>query len=270
VQPQSTPQAVAEDRQYIYCITDSEEEKTLGPVGIGDRDDPVQMVCYRDIAAVVSPSPLEKYSISREHTMAHQHVMETVMGEHTVLPVRFGTVAKSRNGVGVRERIRAEVLEQRYEELKGLLLEMKDKTELGLKALWIQMDKIFQEIVEESGQIKRLKERIAAGHESLGHGDRLALGEMVKEALDAKRIKEETAILSVLKGAYVEHRRNKIMGDRMITNSAFLVETDRTGAFDELVNWLSQTSEGRMHLKYVGPVPPCNFVELVIALEGER
>lgn len=261
-------EAALEDRLYIYCVVDASEEKAFGPFGMGGRGDQVQTVCYRDVAAVVSRSPLVKYPISREHTMAHQRVMEMAMKEHTILPVRFDTVATARNGVHARERIRAEVLERRYEELKGLLLKMQAKTELGLKALWIEMDRVFQEIVEENGEIKRLKQHIASGHESPGYGERLTLGERVKQALDAKRAKEEAAILSALKGAYVERRQNKIMGDRMISNCAFLVETGSTEEFDQLVNQLSETYEGRVRLKYVGPVPPCNFVELVIELEA--
>lgn len=259
--------APADDRQYIYCVIDASQEKAFGSVGIGGCGDHVQTVCYRDIAAVLSRSPLVKYPISREHTMAHQQVMELAMKDHTILPVRFDTIATSRNGVDACERVRIEVLARRYEELKELLLNMQGKTELGLKALWIQMDGIFQEIVEENPAIKRLKGRIASGHESPGSGERFTLGEMVKDALDAKRIREETSILSGLKGAYVEHRRNKVFGDAMITNSAFLVETNRTEAFDQLINQLSETYEGRIRFKYVGPVPPCNFVELVILLE---
>ncbi|MEW6684999.1 MAG: GvpL/GvpF family gas vesicle protein, partial [Candidatus Edwardsbacteria bacterium] len=55
----------------------------------------------------------------------------------------------------------------------------------------------------------------------------------------------------------------------MITNLAFLVEKPRVEEFDRLVDRLSTIYDGRIKFKYVGPVPPCNFVELVIVLEGE-
>jgi len=35
-----------------------------------------------------------KYSVSRVNTMAHQKVMEAVMKQYAMLPVRFGTVGE--------------------------------------------------------------------------------------------------------------------------------------------------------------------------------
>jgi len=54
----------------------------------------------------------------------------------------------------------------------------------------------------------------------------------------------------------------------MLLNAAFLVEADRKERkFDNLINELSTKYEGRIKFKYVGPSPPCNFVELVITWE---
>jgi hypothetical protein len=89
---------------------------------------------------------------------------------------------------------------------------------------------------------------------------------VVKEALDTKRAWEEEAILNTFKGLWVEHKTNNVFGDQMVTNSAFLVPKDREKAFDEAVDKLTATYDGGMRLKYVGPIPPCNFVEIVVTL----
>lgn len=256
--------------KYIYCIINAQEERDFGSIGIGGRGDKVHSVLFEDIAAVLSDSPVVKYSISRENTMAHMKVMEKLMNDYTVLPVKFGTVAEVKDGVDVIQRIKLEILKDRYEELKSLLARMNNKVELGLKALWINMETIFQEIVDENRDIKILKKRIISRNPAQTHSQRMNLGEMVKKALDAKKAKEEAEILKTLKSVYCDLYRNKVFGDSMVTNSAFLVDKRQIEEFDHLIEKLESTYNERTKFKYVGPVPPCNFVELVITLKGEK
>jgi len=259
---------VEKERKYIYCIAGTRDKKNFGPIGIGARDDEVYTLYYKDISAIISDSPLTKYPVSRENTLAHQRVMEEVMKYHTILPVKFGTIAETRNGTGPEENIRERVLKGRYEELQGLLEQMNNKMELGVKALWTNMKMIFGEIVDGNREIKRLRNWIAARPASQTRDAKIKLGEMVQSALQKKKSREEKVILDVLKRISVDYRINRVFGDRMILNSAFLVETDRKEKeFDNLINELSVKSEGTMKLKYVGPTPPCNFVELVITWE---
>lgn len=256
--------------KYIYCMIDSQKEKNFGLVGIGGREDKVHSVVFEDIAAVISDSPIVKYSISRENTMAHMKVMEMIMNDYTILPVKFGTIAAGSRSQRHEERVRLEILKARYKELKDLLIRMRNKIELGLKALWTNMETIFQEIVDENRDIMILKKRIGSRNPAHAYGQMVNLGERVKKALNMKRAKEEAEILKTLKGAYYELRHNKIFGDSMITNSAFLVDKSQIEEFDNLIEKLESTYDGRTKFKYVGPVPPCNFVELTIVLKGEE
>lgn len=244
--------------QYIYGIVAGKDEKDLGLKGIGDEQNPVYLVCHKDIGAVVSDSPIIKYPVSRGNTMAHQKVMEEVMKGHALLPVRFGTI-----GEGVHQ-IREKVLAARYDELAGLLRYMADKIELGLKALWNDKNAIFREIVEENRQIRQLRDRMLF-RKSVGQQNQMRLGEMVKKALELKRDREEKAILAALQGFWVEHKSNRVFGDLMVTNSAFLVEKRCEGDFDRAIGGLAGHTDGRMTLKYVGPIPPANFVEIVVS-----
>lgn len=254
--------------RYIYCIIGAGEEKKFAYPAIGGRGDEVYSIPYQDIAAVISPSPITKYSISRENTIAHQKVLEELMKDFTVLPVKFGTVAGGKNGVFVDERIREEVLKTRYEELKDLSIRMDGRIELGVKAFWVDMKIIFGEIVEENSQIKRLRQKLVSKPITQPFGEKATLGEMVKNALERKKAKEEKDILNVLKKICADWRSNKVFGDKMITNCSFLVEKSKVEQFDRLVDKLATTYSERTKFKYVGPVPPINFVELVIVLEG--
>ena len=245
------------DGQYLYAIVATNEEKSFGPIGIGDKGNEVYTVCYQDIGAVISPSPVVKYSVSRANTMAHQKVMEEAMNCYPMLPVRFGTI-----GEGV-ELIKEKVLKARYDELRDLLIYVEDKIEVGLKALWASKEHLFTEIVDENREIRLLRDRL----KSRGGGvqrDQVRLGEMVKKALEMKKALEEKTILNVFKGLWVDHKASKAMGDQMITNSAFLVKKEMEAKFDQAMDKLNAKYNGRLKLKYVGPVPPCNFIEIVV------
>jgi len=258
-----------EGGRYIYCMIATGEERRFDLPAIGGRGNEIYSISYQDIAAVVSASPVIKYPISRENTMAHQKVLEELMGDFTVLPVKFGTIAAGKDEVNPSERIREEVLKVRYKELKDLLLRMDGKIELGIKAFWNDMEVIFREIVDENGRIRRLREKLFSKPAIQPLGEKTTLGEMVKNALESKKAKEEKDIMDVFKKVCVDQRSNKVFGDQMITNAAFLVEGSRVEEFDGLVNKLAAAYDGRARFKYVGPLPPINFVELVIVLKGE-
>jgi len=248
---------MTKDGQYIYAIVAGNEEKSFGPMGIGEEKNEVHTVCYQDIGVVISESSAVKYSVTRANTMAHQKVMEEAMKYFPILPVRFGTI-----GEGV-ELIEEKVLKARYDELRDLLTYVEDKVELGIKALWVNMQAIYKEIIDENREIRSLRDRIMS-KAIKPQRDQVRLGEMVKKNLDAKRMQDEKAILNPLKGLWVDHKVNNAFGDQMVTNSSFLIPKELGGKFDDAVNKLSTKYDGRMKFKYVGPVPPCNFIEIVV------
>ncbi|MFH1672502.1 MAG: GvpL/GvpF family gas vesicle protein, partial [Pseudomonadota bacterium] len=134
---------MSREGKYIYCIIESNEGRNFGAIGIGGRGDIVSTIGYEDISAVISSTPMTKYVINRENMTTHERVIEEVMKDYTVLPVRFCTIASS------AEELRS-LLRKRYSELKGLLRDMDNKVEMGLKVLWKDMNQVFKEIVEDN------------------------------------------------------------------------------------------------------------------------
>ncbi len=263
--------------KYIYCIIGANENRQYGPIGIGERGDVIETFCHDGLAAVISDSPVKKYPINRKNTICHQKVMEEVMKYHTVLPVRFSTLAEDKEAkdgsptLPAMERIRERVLIERRQEFIDMLKDMDTKMELGVKALWTDMKTVFNEIVEENPSIKSLKGKIEkiniANPRQRTHQKRVELGEMVQDALKAKREKLRNIIMGVLKKASCDSRVNKDFGDNMIVNGAFLVEKSKVKEFDNYIDVLNENYKPNVKFKYIGPVPPCNFVEIVIHWE---
>src|SRR5205085_8245244 len=95
----SQPSAGSTDGgKYVYCIIRSDRQHDFGSIGIGGGQR-VMTVAYRDLAAVVSDTPIVIYDPTRENVLAHEFVNETVMREFTVIPMSFGTVFRSEDDV---------------------------------------------------------------------------------------------------------------------------------------------------------------------------
>src|SRR5688572_20032190 len=117
-----------EGGKYVYCIIRLDRPRDFGEIGIGGSKR-VYTVHYRDLAAVVSDTPIVIYDPTRENVLAHEFVNETVMREFTVIPMSFGTVFRSEDDV-------SELLRSTYQAFSDVLVKMQDKIEFGLKVLW--------------------------------------------------------------------------------------------------------------------------------------
>lgn len=245
-----------EEGKYLYAIIACPEERAFKARGIGERGDPVHTITFRRLAAVVSDSPVIEYDTSRRNMMAHALVLEEVMEGFDLLPVRFGTVAPD---TAVVERL----LEQRYSEFTQLLGQMEGRIEFGLKAFWYE-GAVFDEVIEESETIRRLRDAITGKSPEETYFERIRLGEAVEKALNDKRVSDEEMILSRLRPYVRKTKSNKVISERMVLNAAFLADREKEPEIDTVVQGLDAEFGERLMFKYVGPVAPYNFVNIVI------
>ncbi|MCJ7507194.1 MAG: GvpL/GvpF family gas vesicle protein [candidate division Zixibacteria bacterium] len=250
---------------YIYCIIDFKEgepEKNFGPLGMGNRGDELRSLSYKDIAMVVSNSPIKKYPVSRENCLTHERAIEAVMKEgFTVLPVRYCTIADDE--VQVKK-----ILKRDYEKFKELLLKMENKVELGLKAIFDEK-LIYQDILAKNKEIRLWKEKLIDKPPEKTHNQRVNLGRMVEAALNTEKEEAKTQTLLALKELSEDYVVNDNYGERMFLNASFLVANNKEQEFTVKVDELNERFGQRVKLKYVGGMPPFNFVCLEINLEVE-
>ena len=243
--------------KYIYCIIETKQERNFGPIGIGGRGEEVTTIGYGDLSMVISDSPMTKYVVSRENMLAHEMVIEEVMKEFTVLPVRFCTIASDADEI-------RNLLDRRYREFKNLLRDMDHKIELDVKGIWKDMDVIFKEVVEKNKEVKRLKETVGKDKGKKNMQAKVQIGKMVEDALHKKKESEAEKIISVLKKISFDHRLSRAFDDKMFLNVAFLVDRGREKEFDNIMDDLSDKYKKRIKFMYAGPLPPYNFVNITI------
>lgn len=246
---------------YVYCIIESGETRTFGPIGIGARGDDVYTVHHRDLAAVVSKSPLLVYDPTRDNALTHEHVQEVVMNEHgfTPVPMSFGTMFKTEGDT-------VEFLKDTYDALRDVLQKMKDKLEFGLKVNW-DREEVLSEIERENEEISRLKSEIQTNTQSSTYFARMQLGRLVEQALADKSDAFVRDIYDHLRDAAIASRTSKVIGEKMIMNAAFLVARDKADDFDAKVHEIGKRYEGKLSFRYTGPWPPYNFVTIRLQLE---
>ncbi|MDI6884584.1 MAG: GvpL/GvpF family gas vesicle protein, partial [Hadesarchaea archaeon] len=136
--------------KYVYCIVPSDDKETsFGNIGIGNGGE-VYTIPYRDVAAVISDSPLEEYELSEENMRIHEGVVNTVMKNYSAVPAAFDQVFKN-------QKILRAIMRRAYPTLKKCTDLVKGRVELGVKAI---MSKEMAESLE--GKREKFVKRCAS------------------------------------------------------------------------------------------------------------
>lgn len=242
--------------RYIYCIMGGDLlPGGFGPIGMGDRGDLVYTVLHKDIGAAISSTPMRRYAVTREYSLAHMKVIAEVMRQNDVLPVRYCTIAESEEQV-------KRILEKEYENFKASLIGIRDKMELGLKAV-LNKD-VYQDIAAGSDEVKAFKEKISGMSREAAFSLRVKAGQVVQDSLERLKERYKADILDALSPLSREVRINRNIGDMMAVNAAFLVDKSMETEFDERVARLDEEHGERLRLKYACGLPPYNFVNISI------
>lgn len=246
--------------KYAYCVIETKEEKSFGHIGIGDRSDEVYTVHHRNLAMVVSNSPITAYPPIKKYAFTHEKVIAEVMKTHTVIPMSFGVIFNNDKEIRL-------LLNNNYPELEKTLQKLTNKIELGLK-VFLKKECFADEIEQGNPDITRLKNEINSLPVAETYHKKIQLGTLVQAVVEDKRLHYAREIHERLGEFAAEAKLNNTVGERMLLNSAFLVERDREQEFDEKVNEVFLKHSDRLEFKYSGPWPPYNFVNIKMRLES--
>jgi hypothetical protein len=258
---QTATHAAPAEGIYVYCAVELSEPRTFGAIGIGGRGDEVYTIHHKDLAAVVSRTPLMVYDPTRENALAHEHVNEVVMIDNglTPVPISFGTVFRTENDI-------VEFLKDTYDALRDVLQKMQGKLEFGLKITW-NREEVLADLERENEDIRRLKSEIVNNQHSSTYFARMQLGRLIEQALADRSNEYVAEVYEHLRETAIASRPSKTIGEKMIMNAAFLVERGRADEFDQKVQEIGHKHEGRLQFRYTGPWPPWSFVTIRLQLE---
>jgi hypothetical protein len=224
------------------------------PLGAGVGGAEVAVIAAGGFQAVVSAAPEEPPQPTRRHMLAHTAVLERAAAAVDLLPVRFGSVAP---GEGVLARCLAAHAKQLAAALEGIA----DSVELGLRVTW-RDGVVYREILDGDPALRALRDRLQARPAAETYQARIELGRRVEAALAARRAAEAAALLAPLAPLARQAVELRSAEDETVLHHAFLVRRAEETRFDAAVAALEARHASRMAFRYVGPVPPFNFVSL--------
>jgi gas vesicle protein GvpL/GvpF len=237
---------------YVYGFMRAAEAPAFAQGGVGEPDGAVAPVNEGEVAALVTEVGPDGVAPRRANLMAHAEILRRAHEEGTVLPLRFGIVMADETAV------RAE-LAGRAAELSRLIEELDGRLEMGVSALYHE-EVVLREVLTENPAVAQAQAKVKDLPAAATHFERIRIGELVAQAVDAKRAGDSGAILRELEPHAVAVSTDDPLHERMVINAAFLVERERLEAFDAAVEETSRARADRMHFKLLGPMPPHSFV----------
>ena len=272
---QPGPEAAGTGRGfYVYGIVAEPSPEVAKEVedlpAVANPEGSLTFVRHDGIAAVVSEVPVDVPLGRPDDLQAHARALDTLAAAGTaVLPLRFGTVVKD-----VRT-VTDELLAGGHDDFAAALERLAGHAQFTMKARYVQ-DAVLREVLAEQPVARQLRDELAEVPEEAGYYQRVELGQIVSDAIAAKREADCAELLRRLEpfaDASVEGRQPS--GDEVV-NASFLVAHRRQAAFEEAAENLARDWHGRIQLRLLGPLAPYEFVSAAMGgtggppEEGER
>jgi len=248
---QSSTGAGQQTGYYVYGILPGDVELTEEIRGVGDRA--VTLLRDGELAALVSEVDLLGPLGTTEDLEAHKEILDSVAAGAPVLPLRFGAVVVGEDAVV------SELLEPHRDEFAAALEEFEGRTEYVVKGRYVE-SAILNEILSEDPEAAGLREQIRGQDADATREERIRLGEIINNAVAAKREQDTQQLLSALQDHAVASVVRDPTDELEAVNLAFLVDEDKADDLDQEVENLGADWEGRVELRVLGPMAPYDFV----------
>ena len=239
---------------YLYAITDRPDLRTPAEPGLGGTS--LFSLAYQDIAAVVSSLTTATVSPTEDNLWQHEAVVEALMADRAVLPVRFGTLLADESAVQA-------ALAAHYANFMTSLDRVRGRVELGLRVLW-DLEVQGSKGAGEQGS------REVRDHPSMeGHGRKYMLARLEEERQRRVHLQRAEALAeeihTPLTRLAAESTRQVLITPRLLLTAAYLVERDQVATFRQKVEALS-AAYPELRLLCTGPWPAYNFVTATVVM----
>jgi hypothetical protein len=248
-------EAPADTAWYVYGV--AEDDPAL------ERLDGVELIRQGKLAAIVREVPLSEYDEAvlperlndrewlERNARAHEDVLQGAAAVTAVVPLRFGTIYRSREHVG-------EMLGERAGEFADSIERVRGHVELGVKA-WVDLSALERTLAGKD-------ERAAAGGAGAAYLQQRAREQERSRELEARctRLAEEAHLrLSAVAVADVVNRPQprELTGrsEAMLLNGAYLVRDGDDRLRGEVERLAADHADVGVEYELTGPWPPHNF-----------
>jgi hypothetical protein len=236
---------------YVYAILPGDVELTEEIRGVGNSE--VKLVRSGDLTALVSEVEVTGPLGTPDDLQAHQELLDSIASGAPVLPLRFGAVVTSQDAVT------SELLEPNHDEFAAALDELEGRLEYVVKGRYDETE-ILEEILSEDEEAAQLRDQIRDADPDATREERIRLGEIINNAVEAKREEDTRELLSAMEDHAVVSVVRDPAHELDAVNVAFLIEQDKEDELNEVVDDLRGQWEERVELRVLGPMAPYDFV----------
>jgi len=224
---------MAADGRYVYCIMEGGENQNLGSIGLFGNQ--VYTINHIDISAVISKAPFKEMKPDVDNIIAHQRVVEASKNVTTTLPVRFGILFKSEQGV-------RKLLTKSYNDFKSKINKVKNKEEFGIKLILEKENirKIQKQIIDESEEVKKIKNEISESGKGTAYFLNMRMNEAIKNEVLRKVEELGGEVHRELVSCSVDSCFLKVDLEDVILNAAYLVNKSEINKFDDKLEKLKK------------------------------
>jgi hypothetical protein len=239
--------------KYVYCIVGSAEPTIFDDVGLFGKV--ARTVGHKDIGAVVSPVPYTEIEASIDNILVHQRVVEAARKVGTALPVKFGTIFRSEDGV-------SSFLRASYEEYSRKLRKLKGMDEFGVKVLFNKtgMARMINVVEHTSPDIVKMRKSLEKSRKGKSYFTRLKMSEAIKSEAYRRIDQMSHEIYEDLSKNSQESSVLKSEHEQIVLNAAYLVKSEAGKAFLGQASLLGKEyAEHGLIVHSSGPWAPYSF-----------
>jgi hypothetical protein len=255
---------------YLYCVADKEPKLKE----IGGLANDLFLICKNDLYAVAGKVEEEDFGEEglrrnmadfewvKAKVSVHERIIELVMADTDVIPFKFGILFNTNDSLKA-------MLEQYGEEFKAILRRLAHKQEWGLK-IYCNSEKLKTSFSNDEAEIMKIEDEIKSSSVGKSYFLKKKKDELIDKTLNEEISECGRESFELLKELSFEARINRLLPkevtereDNMILNSAFLVDREEVGDFQNMIDTLKMHYEDKGFLiDCTGPWPPYNFCGL--------
>jgi len=238
---------------YVYGIVPGDVELEESAQGIGDPPAPVDIVHEGDIAALISVIAADHALGTPEDLQAHAKLLDGTAGVAPVLPMRFGAVMTDEDAVA------QELLRDHHDEFVQALNALEGQAEYLVKGRYDE-GSFLTRLLSEDERARKLSEDVRKAPEDASRNSRIALGELIANAIESMRNADTKTVIDGLAGIASQVNPREPTHEWDAVHVALLAEVERQHELEEVVSRLNKNAGGLMKLRLLGPVAAYDFV----------
>ena len=241
--------------KILYALCSADDERPNHSVR-GLESAPVYAIDQCGIRAIVSDTLSARLRPDRNNIGAHQRVLKSLTTDTTVLPMRFGVLARDAGAVEKLLAANIDTINEHFERLSG-------RVEMGLRVSW-DVTNIYEHFVALHPTLAAGRDQIWSQHSgsSARREEKIQLGNMYEALRTADRQDAAEKVKEILFDYCDDIVENPVKREKDVINLACLIERGRLDEFVSGVFEASKAFDNSYIFDYTGPWAPHNFINL--------